>query len=199
MSLDGKTSTTPGDSRRISGEQSHQHTHNTRKFVDAILVGASTVLADNPELTIRYTTEEINKQLIRVILAGKKILPSTLKVLNGSLPGKTIVATTEPLHASLSNEHVEFLVLPKNAAGRVCLTSLLNALGKKEITSLLVEGGMTVLQSFFQENLVDKVQVYLAPVFIGTLSTKIRLENIEIETLGKDYFFSAPFAEVEYV
>jgi diaminohydroxyphosphoribosylaminopyrimidine deaminase/5-amino-6-(5-phosphoribosylamino)uracil reductase len=199
MSLDGKTTTAPGDSRKISGEVSHQHTHGTRKFVDAILVGVNTALADNPELTVRYTDEEINKQPIRVILAGKTPLPATLKVLNGSLPGKTLVATTEPADAALSNEHAEFLILPKNAAGRVCLSSLLDELGKREITSLLVEGGMTVLQSFFQENVVDKVQVYLAPVFIGTLPKKIRLENIDIETLGKDYFFSAPLPEVEYV
>jgi riboflavin biosynthesis pyrimidine reductase len=58
---------------------------------------------------------------------------------------------------------------------------------------------MTVHESFFKENLVDKVHIYLAPVFIGTLPKKIRLENIDIETLGNDYFFSAGCQEVEYV
>ncbi len=198
MSLDGKTTTTPGDSRKISGEIAHQHTHGTRKFIAAILVGANTVLADNPELTVRYTEEEIHKQPVRVILAGKTALPPTLKILNGSLPGKTLIATTNPEDAALSNEHAEFIILPAQD-GRVCLASMLDELGKREITSLLVEGGMTVLQSFFQENLVDKVQVYLAPVFIGTLPKKIRLDHVSIETLGKDFFFSAALPEVEYV
>jgi diaminohydroxyphosphoribosylaminopyrimidine deaminase/5-amino-6-(5-phosphoribosylamino)uracil reductase len=203
MSLDGKTVTNPGDSRKISGDKSHQHTHAKRQAVDAILVGANTVLADNPELTARSSAEEIIDQPIRVILAGQGVLPPALKVLNGSLPGKTWVAVTEPINAewknTLSSAHVELLILPKNAAGKVCLSSLLDELGKREVTSLLVEGGMTVHESFFKENLVDKVHIYLAPVFIGTLPKKIRLENIDIETLGNDYFFSAGCQEVEYV
>jgi diaminohydroxyphosphoribosylaminopyrimidine deaminase/5-amino-6-(5-phosphoribosylamino)uracil reductase len=203
MSLDGKTITNPGDSRKISGEISHQHTHNTRQLVDAILVGANTAICDDPELTVRLNSQNITKQPLRVILTTRGNLPSHLKILNGTLPGKTLIATTEPAGAgwekAIAANQVEVLILPKNSEGQVCLTSLLDELGKREITSLLVEGGMTVQQSFFKENLVDKIQVYLAPVFIGTLDKKIALENMEITTMGRDYHFSAACQEEENV
>jgi diaminohydroxyphosphoribosylaminopyrimidine deaminase / 5-amino-6-(5-phosphoribosylamino)uracil reductase len=198
MSLDGKTSTNPGDSRKISGEISHQHTHNTRMQVDAILVGSNTAICDDPELTVRYQPENITRHPLRVILSTNGNLPSRLKIFNGTLPGKTLIATTEPINADWQDK-VEVLILPKNSEGQVCLFSLLDELGKREITSLLVEGGMKVHQSFFKENLVDQIQVYLAPVFIGTLDKKIALDNVKITPLGKDYHFSAACEEMENV
>lgn len=201
MSLDGKTITNPEDSRQISCENSSSHTHGIRRAVDAILVGAKTVRNDNPQLTARSTvpSEIISKQPIRVILTSDGKLPTDLKIFSSELPGKTWIATTIPVDAAWQKQieasGAEVLALPKNAAGQVSLPDLLNELGKRGITSILVEGGMTVHESFFKENLVDKIHVYLAPVFIGSLDKKAVIENLDMSPLGRDYYFSANLAE----
>jgi diaminohydroxyphosphoribosylaminopyrimidine deaminase/5-amino-6-(5-phosphoribosylamino)uracil reductase len=203
MSLDGKTITTPGDSRKISGAKSSLHTHEIRQQVDAILVGSTTAIADDPELTARSQSHIITRQPTRIILASKGLLPAHLKIINGSLPGKTWIATTAPVnrawHDAMTAQQVEVIMLPRDEKGQVCLHSLLAELGKRQITSVLVEGGMTVHESFFRENLVDKILVYVAPVFIGSLAKKITLENVEISQLDRDVIFSARNEDVSHV
>jgi diaminohydroxyphosphoribosylaminopyrimidine deaminase/5-amino-6-(5-phosphoribosylamino)uracil reductase len=192
LSLDGKTVTNPGDSRQISCPDSTAHTHQTRQQVDAILVGANTARLDNPQLTAR-SEQALEKQPIRIILATQGDVPADLKIFSGSLPGKTWLATTQPVTDAWRQavaDSVEVLVLPKNSDGQVNLHSLLDELGKRHITSLLVEGGMRVHESFFKANLVNRISVYLAPVFIGTQAQKIPLPNISMSRLGRDYYFS---------
>jgi diaminohydroxyphosphoribosylaminopyrimidine deaminase/5-amino-6-(5-phosphoribosylamino)uracil reductase len=196
MSLDGRTSTHPQDSRQISSQESQRHTHALRQAVDAILVGSQTAIHDNPQLTARAFTEElIQKQPLRIVLDSKGSLPLNLKLVNGSLPGKTLVATTaaseEGWRKSLETQGTEVVVLPEDELGRVSLPALLACLGKKEISSLLVEGGETIHASFFKEGLVNKIQVYLAPAIISSLIKKQFLSQLNCEALGQDFSFSA--------
>lgn len=197
MSLDGRTSTQPQDSRQISSPESHQHTHKIRQQVDAILVGSQTAIQDNPQLTARAMPDEAVslRQPLRIVLASKGNLPLHLKLLDGSLPGKTLIATTEAADKAwcqiLEGRKVEVLVLPQDGRGQVHLPTLLDRLGEKEITSILVEGGKTVHSSFFNEGLVNKIQVYLAPVIIGSLNKKQVLSKLNFNTLGQDFSFSA--------
>ena len=191
MSLDGKTITHPDDTRYISSAIANTATHDLRRAVDAILIGSHTAKQDNPTLIARDAKDcPHTKQPARIVLTTRGCLPLNLKILDQQLPGKTIIATTEDADPSwrqaISEKNIEFMLLPKNTQGQIHLPSLLDALFKRNITSLLVEGGMTVHESFFNENLVNKVQVTVAPVIIGSLSKKKRLENITISKPGQD-------------
>lgn len=200
MSLDGKTVTQPDDSRDISSAESRQHSHELRQQVDAILVGANTVIHDDPQLTVRHIDNL--KQPLRIVLASKGNLPKQLKLWDTSV-AKTLVATTEKANSdwiqSLQDKNINVLVLPANENGNIHLPSLLDALGQMEITSLLVEGGMTVLHDFFQENLVNKIHMYLAPVIIGSLKNKQPIFNLTTKTINHDLHFTADYTETKYV
>lgn len=185
MSLDGKTVTNPNDSRQISGEQAYQYTHQLRHQVDAILVGAKTALHDNPQLTARLHANE--KQPIRIVLANKSELPKNLELLNNSLPGKTIIVTNNKM---ISAEQVEVLYIDSNNQSQISLPSLLEELGKRGITSLLIEGGMTTLNYFIKENLINKFHVYLTPTIISSLPAKKKLNNFSYHALGDDILIS---------
>ena len=186
MSLDGQLTTNTNDSRQLSGSKAAKHTHDLRHRSDAILIGAKTLLTDNPRLTVRH--QKNVKHPLRIVVSTEGLLPSHLKLLNNSLPGKTILATTNP---DAQTPHADMLLLPKNSDGQVCLRSLLKALGKREISSLLVEGGRTLLNSFFKANLVNQIQVYLSPVIIGSHAAKQPVQIINCEALGNDYHISA--------
>ncbi len=198
MSLDGKTITHEEDSRQISGRESQQHTHELRQQVDAILIGSNTAKRDNPQLTSRLTfsdsdTHAFSKQPIRIILAGKTPLPLTLRIFDQNLPNKTILATTKAsqeywknICATLPNP-IELIIVNADERGLVHLPSLLDVLHKKGITSLLVEGGMTVHEQFFKENLVNEVDVYVSPVIIGNLKIKKTLDGVTCNAQGSDF------------
>jgi diaminohydroxyphosphoribosylaminopyrimidine deaminase/5-amino-6-(5-phosphoribosylamino)uracil reductase len=201
MSMDGRTNTHPQDSRDISSSASRQASHQLRQQVDAILIGANTAKQDNPLLTARY--EPIYKQPLRIILSSRGGLPLDLKLFDPTLPTKTLVVTTpqadpawcQALHA----KNIEVLCFPENAQKQVDLTTLLTALGKRGITSLLVEGGMQVHQQFFNAHLVNKVHVYLAPMIIGNLTQKKRLANLTLESIHPDFYFTADYEETTHV
>lgn len=189
MSLDGKIATHPNDSRQISNKAATEQVHQTRQRVDAILVGANTARQDNPLLTARINNQT-NKHPLRVILSTQAELPVNLNIFDPNLPGKTLIAaTTDSL--AIHSDHIEILTLPKNNRGLVDLPSLLDELGKREITSLLVEGGNKVHESFFKENLVNKIQVYLAPTIISSLEKKYFVKNLNFSQLENDFCFTA--------
>lgn len=194
MSLDGKTVTHPEDSRDISSAESQKKSHLLRQQVDAILIGANTAANDNPELTVRYPAETSLpiRQPLRIILASQGNLPLDLNVFRSSIETKTLVVTTSRAPESWINQlraqQVEVMIMHDV---KINLPELLKVLGKRKITSLLVEGGMTVLHDFFQENLVNKIHVYLAPTIIGSLKRKQVVNNINLTTLAQDFFITA--------
>jgi diaminohydroxyphosphoribosylaminopyrimidine deaminase/5-amino-6-(5-phosphoribosylamino)uracil reductase len=196
MSLDGKTTTHQQDSRHISCAESQAFSHQTRQQVDAILIGAKTAMQDNPLLTVRLTTNEtVPKHPTRIVLTTQGKLPLHLKIFDLLSPAKTIVATTNAVDkrwcAQLKERHIEVLILEKNK--QVDLPALLDELGKREITSLLVEGGMQVHEAFFQNNLVNQIHVYLAPTIIGTLEKKHTLTSLHQTQIGRDIYFTANY------
>lgn len=189
MSLDGKTITNAEDSRQISSTESQYHAHQLRRAVDAILVGANTVRCDNPQLTARLlpNNEKMSKQPIRIILSRSGELPPQSKILDPMLPGKTIIISAKKIQQNeFTNANVENIVLPSDENGFINISMLLEELGKREITSLLVEGGMNVHQQFFQENKVNRIDVYLAPTIIGISPKKQPIKNLLFSTLGPD-------------
>lgn len=196
MSLDGKTVVHAADNRQITGVEAQHHTHDIRQQVDAILVGANTVMKDDPQLTARLISSNTlcEKQPVRIVLAGRKVLSKNLKIFNDMLPGKTIIAasaSTSHYVERLASTKVAILILPETHDHQICLHSLLDKLGETGITSVLVEGGMTVLEHFFKENLINKIHVYVAPIIIGSHEMKSNIVIYQHARLGDDIHFTA--------
>lgn len=212
ISLDGKIATKSGDSKWISGEEARKYVHNLRHTTDAIMAGVNTVLADNPHLTARSCGGRggtARKQPLRVIVDGKGRTPLTARLFRQ--PGRTLLAlgrmATPEEKTAFAQVGAEVLESP-SVAGLVDLERLLKALGEREITSVLVEGGGILLGSLFDSGLIDKVVAFIAPIIIGGSEAKtavsgkgvskvadsLRLERISVERFGDDLMVSGYIA-----
>ena len=201
MSLDGKIATRTGDSKWITSEESRRYVHTLRAQSDAIMVGIGTVLADDPQLTARDSDgAPLPRQPLRVIVDSSGRLPPDAVLLRQ--PGRTLVFVSDEAEArqsGLESSRAELIVAPGND-GRVDLLAMLSELGRRQITSLLVEGGGALLGSLFDERLVDKVIGFIAPVIIGgstapspvsgsgveRIADAMRLNGVRIEHFGDD-------------
>jgi diaminohydroxyphosphoribosylaminopyrimidine deaminase/5-amino-6-(5-phosphoribosylamino)uracil reductase len=172
MSLDGKISVPAGQSRQLTSAAAVEHSHQLRREVSAILVGANTAIADDPQLTVRLKDLNLteNCQPWRVILSAKGDLPLQLQLLNSPLAAKTLIYTTEQSSASwrqrVEAQGAQVILAPPTAQAEVKLLFVLKDLGQRQISSLLVEGGSKALTSFYMQNLLQKIIIYLAPKFI---------------------------------
>ena len=168
MSVDGKIATRTGDSKWITGEAARREAHKLRAGVDAIMVGANTVIRDNPQLTVRHGVR--GRQPRRVVVDGRGRCPRTARLFTDGHRQRTIVLTT--IHSParwrgyLSKQGIHVLTVRGNG-GRLNWRLALRELGRLSVTSVLVEGGGEVLGSLFDARLVDKVALFYAPIVIG--------------------------------
>jgi diaminohydroxyphosphoribosylaminopyrimidine deaminase/5-amino-6-(5-phosphoribosylamino)uracil reductase len=164
--LDGKIATDSGDSRWITGVESRRYVHQLRHENDAILVGANTVVADDPELTTRLP-QGYGIHPVRIVLDSRLRIPITSKLLN-TLQVPTLIFTTEAKdsfkEAAFQEAGVE---IHTTGGSRVDINEVLKILGKKGILSLLVEGGSEVNAAMLKGNHVQKVISFLAPKILG--------------------------------
>lgn len=169
MSLDGKIATATGKSRWISGEKSRRFGHQLRAVSDGIMVGINTILHDDSRLTVRLDDKSTTNPA-RIIVDSRGRLPLNSNVVKTAHETKTILATTNLIapekQEALADAGVEVLTLPLRGE-QVNLQELMLALGKKEISALLVEGGGTLNYSFLKENIIDKVYFFIAPILLG--------------------------------
>lgn len=165
-SLDGKIATFRGESKWITGERARRLSRKLRDKVDAILVGINTVVRDDPELLPLSS----KKRFFRVVLDSRLKIPLEAKVLENQISHPTLIFTTSKASREkiklLKEKEVGVEVL-KDKKGKVDLKEVLKELGKREIASVLVEGGGEVIGSFVQEKLVDKIILFLSPRLIG--------------------------------
>ena len=171
MSLDGRLSTPPRETQWITSTASRRHAQQLRAQVDAILIGAGTLRADDPRLTVRLRGAH---QPWRIVLSR-----------SGALPRRALLFTDR--FATRTMVH-----------GENNLDVVLRELGKKEITSVLMEGGGEILGQALDQRLVDKVQLYVGPLLtggpviafpgIGAASTEQapRLDRVRYERIGQD-------------
>ncbi len=201
MSLDGKIAARTGDSKWITSEESRRYVHTLRAQSDAIMVGIGTALADDPQLTARdLDGAPLPRQPLRVVVDSKGRLPADAALL--SQPGRTLVFVSDENAArehGLESTSAEWFAAP-GKDGRVDLGAALSELGRRQITSLLVEGGGTLLGSLFDEGLVDRVVGFVAPVIVGgadapspvsglgveRIGDAIRLQGVRLERFGDD-------------
>ena len=201
MSLDGKIATRTGDSRWITCEESRRYVHELRAKSDAIMAGIGTVLADDPQLTARDSNDApLSRQPLRVVVDSRGNTPPDATML--SQPGKTLVAVSEvgeDARDALESAGAEMFLAP-TGNGRVNLRALLAELGRREVTSVFVEGGGVLAGSLLDAGLVHRVVAFVAPVIIGgdrapspiggqgaaLMSDAIRLSGVKIERFGGD-------------
>lgn len=168
QTLDGRIATCTGHSRWISSPPSLVFAHRLRSVHDAILVGAGTVIADDPELTVRLVR---GRNPLRVVVDGSLRIPLKARILQDVSAAGTLVAVTERASKrkvdQIRHKGVDVLEVSKNAAGCVNLSELFIALGRKGITSVLVEGGAGVITSVLRERLADRIVVVVAPMIVG--------------------------------
>ncbi len=203
MSLDGKIATRTGDSKWITKEEARNYAHALRHTVDAVMVGVNTVVADNPRLTARGCGGKggIGKtQPLRLIVDSRGKVPLSAHIFTP--PGVALLAVAAPFDPvkkeRLLKVGAEVLELPAEG-GWVDVGELLKLLGKRDIVTVLVEGGGKLLGSLFDRHLVDKVVAFIAPIIIGgseavsvggngvdNLAKAIRLSRVDMRNFGDD-------------
>ena len=171
MSLDGKIATATGESQWITSEASRQRGHEVRDAVDAILVGRGTVERDDPALTTRLENNRQGQDAIRIVMDSHARIPTDARVFNAKSSAGVIVAVTPEAPSenveALEKSGAEVINVPEVHGNRVCFKSLMEILGKREITSVLIEGGGEINASAIAAGIVDKVMCFVAPLIIG--------------------------------
>lgn len=203
QSLDGRIATSTGDSRWISAPPSLQLAHKLRREHDAILVGIGTLLADDPQLTVRLIK---GRDPLRVIIDSQLRIPLASRVLAGDAAPQTLVAadvTADPNRAGeIQKLGAEILRLPaaRDRSG-IDISRLLEELGRSGVASVLVEGGKGIITSLLAARAVDRLIVVIAPKIIGQgteaigdlgitrLSDAITFSSVKIRRLGPDVIF----------
>jgi diaminohydroxyphosphoribosylaminopyrimidine deaminase / 5-amino-6-(5-phosphoribosylamino)uracil reductase len=161
--LDGRLAARDGDARWVSGDEARLQTHRLRNESDAILVGANTVRLDDPRLTTRLPGRATRDPL-RVILDGSLSLSPKARALPALV--LTTKSASEAKAGRLERAGAEVVRLP-GRGGRVDLGAALDELGRRNILSLLVEGGGDVHGQFLQAGLADRLVLFVAPKLYG--------------------------------
>lgn len=209
MSLDGRIATKTGDAKWITSEASRRRAHEMRAEADAILVGAETALRDDPMLTARDVNA--SRQPLRVVADSQARLPLTHALVRTAREVRTLMATTAAAPAdrlaSLKGAGVDVLTLDGPEA-RVDLRALAEALAKRNVTSLLIEGGGTLHAAALEAGIVDRVALFVAPLLLGgkeavpllagvgaaTLSEAWHLDDATMERVGNDWLVTGTIA-----
>ncbi|MDR1397505.1 MAG: bifunctional diaminohydroxyphosphoribosylaminopyrimidine deaminase/5-amino-6-(5-phosphoribosylamino)uracil reductase RibD [Desulfarculales bacterium] len=210
VSLDGRIADASGHSQWISGEKARREAHRLRSQVDAVMVGAGTVLADNPRLSSRIKN---GRNPVRVVVDSRLSTPPQAAMLDE--PGRTVIAcvikASKEKAQALVARGAQIMPLPGDEKGRVDLTCLLPTLAREGITSILAEGGGELAFSLARLKFIDELNLFMAPIIIGgksapsfvggdgfaTLAEALPFTVPTVRRLGKDLFLSARRKEDE--
>ena len=213
--LDGFIATSAGESRWITGELSRQFAHRLRSHADGILVGIGTVIADDPLLTVRLRGKKNRRQRTRIVLDSELKIPLDSQLVRTASTGPVWVVCGQDALArrerSLGRAGVQVIRVPSGEFG-VDLECLLKELGRRRISSILVEGGGRVLGSFIQNGFADEFYFFYAPKILADpsgvcmLSGRPRLKiadcvrayGISTRKLGEDLLVCGRFREQLY-
>ncbi|HEY5007377.1 MAG TPA: bifunctional diaminohydroxyphosphoribosylaminopyrimidine deaminase/5-amino-6-(5-phosphoribosylamino)uracil reductase RibD [Caulobacteraceae bacterium] len=196
-SLDGRIATASGESRWITGDAARQEAHRLRAIHAAVLVGVETVIADDPELTVRLAGY-VGGQPTRVVLDSRLRIPPDAKLVAGARRVPTIVISTRNSNKRLTDAGVRLIQVP-DSEGRVDVLAATLALKETGVSSVMIEGGGQVAASFLSRGLVDAVEWFRAPIVLGDegrpavgafvlkdLAAAPRFHRTEVQTLGDD-------------
>jgi diaminohydroxyphosphoribosylaminopyrimidine deaminase/5-amino-6-(5-phosphoribosylamino)uracil reductase len=174
QTADGYTAAPDGDSKWISGKDSRKLVHEWRAKYDAVLVGRSTAIADNPSLTVRHVS---GRQPKRIVIDGPYELPKELNLFSDKLEEKTIIITwnkkasetdADPMLKLMKHNYFRGEVIHVSKKdGHANLQQAFKELGERGITSVLVEGGQQLSSALLKEGLVDKLELFISPKLLG--------------------------------
>lgn len=162
QTLDGRIATVGGSSQWIGGRGDLLHTHRLRALCDAVVVGAGTVAADDPQLTTR---EVPGPHPVRVVLDPAARLPADRRLFAGGPPTLHVVAEGV---AAAPRGTAETLRLPRTARGGLDLAALLAALAGRGLRRVFVEGGGETVSRFLAAGLLDRLHLTVAPMILGS-------------------------------
>lgn len=206
LTLDGWTGTSSGHSRWISNEASRLFVHTLRERADGIMVGIGTVLADDPLLNTRIKGRQ-GKTPTRIVLDTSLRMPPKARVLSHQDGSMTWVAVGEHVSPkrfeSYPAERVLFLPC-KVRDGKIDLEALMDTLGRRSVTTLLLEGGATLMGAMIRARLIDKFYLFKAPKLLGgddgiplaygpgprAMEDCLALKDLEIRRFGDDVLFA---------
>jgi diaminohydroxyphosphoribosylaminopyrimidine deaminase/5-amino-6-(5-phosphoribosylamino)uracil reductase len=208
VTLDGKIATRTGDSKWITGEEARTETHRMRDESDAILVGVGTVLADDPQLTVRHVE---GRNPVRVVLdADLRTLPTSAVLDQGASGARTWIFHAHDADSArgeaLRGPGVELIPVSRHARG-VDVEEVLKVLGERDVVRLLVEGGAHVHGTFLDLGLADRAAIFIAPRIVGdsdaisfaagsgveSIEQAWRLVRTQVQALGSDWLVSGDF------
>ncbi len=199
MSLDGKIATRCRDSKWITGEAARAHAHTIRYRSDAVITGIETVLADNPRLTARHPKTQVRmggRPYLRIVVDSESRMPDDAALLEED--GEVLQAVAK---AAIPSSSRNVMLIPNENGETVDLAALIQRLGERGCTNVLVEAGEKLTGALFDLKLVDKVVVYLATSRViggsealspvggngpATIGTSAKIENTRVEALGED-------------
>ena len=221
MSVDGAIATAPGDSPWISGEPSRELVHRWRAESDAIAVGIGTVLADDPLLTARHGEDP--RQPLRVVFDSAARLPLDSRLLSTLGISAVLVVTgteADPARVGALRDAGAEILVADGATSAARIQSALSELGRRGITSLLLEGGRTLATAFVTAGVVDQARTFIAPILLGGFDPDVNdavsrgggavggggspaatgparqtALSSEVETVGEDLLITARFRE----
>lgn len=186
MTLDGKIASSTLSSKWITGEFARANVHELRHHVTGIMVGIGTILADDPSLTTRVNQVK-GKDPIRIIVDSYARIPETAKVLNQNSNAQTIIAVTEYANIDkikrLESLGATVLQIP-SLNNRVDLKTLMVELGKREIDSVLLEGGSELNYSALKVGIVDKILAFIGNKIIGGNEAKTPVGGMGISLMS---------------
>ena len=177
LSQDGRMGAPDNSSRWITGPESRHEVHRRRAEAGAVMVGSGTVIADDPSLTSREVGAET--QPLKVVLDGAGRVETTAKIFDR---GETLIATTSrcahETQVAWKERGAEVVVLERSD-GTVDISALLELLGRRDIIEVYAEGGARVATALLADDLVDRLEIYRAPLWLGR-------GGPEIGTIGVD-------------
>jgi diaminohydroxyphosphoribosylaminopyrimidine deaminase/5-amino-6-(5-phosphoribosylamino)uracil reductase len=194
-SLDGRIATASGESRWITGAGARAEAHHQRAAHDAVLVGAGTVRADDPDLTCRLPGLE-KYSPIRVVLDSRATLSPSSKLAQSarSIPVWLMCSRPGPTRA-LTDQGVEIIEVESAANGRVDVAAAAAELGRRGITRTLIEGGGEVASAFLRAGLVDRLSIYRGGAMLGG-DSRSAVAALDLDRLGSAPRFSLQASRV---
>jgi diaminohydroxyphosphoribosylaminopyrimidine deaminase/5-amino-6-(5-phosphoribosylamino)uracil reductase len=216
MTLDGRMATASGESRWISSEESRRRVHEVRRVCDAVIIGAGTALADEPSLTVRHVEPLPERgQPTRVILDDRLALDAAREPARSARETPVIIYTTAESIAALPDRTAalrsagcELAAVPR-AEGGIFPVAVIEDLGRRGMSRVMVEGGARILGAFFGARLVDRVMIFVSPRILGSagapgpvggrdglaLADALQLMDITSERVGPDLLIQGRLGE----
>jgi diaminohydroxyphosphoribosylaminopyrimidine deaminase/5-amino-6-(5-phosphoribosylamino)uracil reductase len=202
MSLDGRIAAATGDSHWISSQDSRRLVHQWRRESDVVMVGAGTVIADNPRLTCRI---EGGRDPVRIIIDQRLRSPAGARIFHQRSPAPTILVTSVIKAASVRRRYgarVEAIGASVDRQG-IALMEVMREFGRRGWSKVLIEGGAKLAGGALRAGIVDRVAFFVAPLILGcglssvegllarSVREAIKLKNFSTLRVGSDWLLEA--------